>query len=153
MAYDILCLSAYHYHLPVIASHYQSTSSDILRDGICNNCTSHGLDFLSVLGGLLGDKYQFKWLVAFAIGIMGLGSFLRGFATSFATLFLFSIVIGVGIALIYPQSSQNGAICLSLRAFWDRHWSVQYWSCNGSSTGLAIAIRASFSPWTSNTSA
>ena len=61
------------------------------------------LIFLSVLGGLPGDKYQFKWLVAFAIGIMGLGSFLRGFATSFATLFLFSIVIGVGIALIYPN--------------------------------------------------
>jgi MFS family permease len=30
------------------------------------------LVFLSVLGGLLGDKYQFKWLVTLGITIMGL---------------------------------------------------------------------------------
>ena len=61
------------------------------------------LIFLSIIGGLLGEKYQFKWLVAFAIGLLGLGSFLRGFASSFATLFLFSIVIGIAIAFIYPN--------------------------------------------------
>ncbi len=61
------------------------------------------LIFLSIIGGLLGEKYQFKWLVAFAIGLLGFGSFLRGFASSFATLFLFSIVIGIAIAFIYPN--------------------------------------------------
>ncbi|MCL5067731.1 MAG: hypothetical protein M1368_05180 [Thaumarchaeota archaeon] len=30
------------------------------------------LVFLSIVGGLLGDKYQFKWLVTLGITIMGL---------------------------------------------------------------------------------
>ena len=100
------------------------------------------LVFLSVLGGLLGDKYQFKWLVALAIGIMGLGSFLRGFATSFATLLLFSIVIGVGIALIYPNLPKMVRFVFPSELSGTATGVYSTGVATGSSIGLAIA-----NPW------
>ena len=100
------------------------------------------LVFLSVLGGLLGDKYQIKWLIAFAIGIMGLGSFLRGFATSFATLLLFSIIIGIGIALIYPNLPKMVRFVFPSELSGTATGVYSTGVATGSSMGLAIA-----NPW------
>lgn len=48
--------------------------------------------------GYLGDRWPRKWLIAFGIFIWSLGTVLTGFATSFAVLLAYRVLVGVGEA-------------------------------------------------------
>src|ERR1044071_4729352 len=48
--------------------------------------------------GYLGDRFSRKWLIAFGIFVWSLGTLLTGFATGFAMLLLFRVLVGLGEA-------------------------------------------------------
>jgi len=48
--------------------------------------------------GYLGDRLSRKWLIAFGIFVWSLGTLLTGFASGFATLLLFRVLVGLGEA-------------------------------------------------------
>jgi MFS family permease len=48
--------------------------------------------------GYLGDRFSRKWLIAFGIFVWSLGTLLTGFASSFAMLLFFRVLVGLGEA-------------------------------------------------------
>src|SRR5438309_5271154 len=48
--------------------------------------------------GYLGDRFSRKWLIAFGIFVWSLGTLLTGFASGFAILLLFRVLVGLGEA-------------------------------------------------------
>src|SRR5712691_1404252 len=48
--------------------------------------------------GYLGDRLSRKWLIAFGIFVWSLGTLLTGFASGFAMLLLFRVLVGLGEA-------------------------------------------------------
>src|SRR6266702_3503888 len=48
--------------------------------------------------GYLGDRLSRKWLIAFGIFVCSLGTVLTGFATGFAMLLCFRVLVGLGEA-------------------------------------------------------
>ena len=48
--------------------------------------------------GYLGDRFSRKWLIAFGIFVWSLGTLLTGFASGFAMLLFFRVLVGLGEA-------------------------------------------------------
>src|SRR3982751_4026305 len=48
--------------------------------------------------GYLGDRFSRKWLIAFGIFVWSLGTILTGYATSFAVLLGYRVLVGLGEA-------------------------------------------------------
>ncbi|HKX63173.1 MAG TPA: MFS transporter [Verrucomicrobiae bacterium] len=73
--------------------------------------------------GFLGDRFSRKWLIAIGIFVWSLGTVLTGFATSFAELLGYRILVGVGeasyatispslISDAYPPARRNDALTI-----------------------------------------
>jgi MFS family permease len=73
--------------------------------------------------GYLGDRMKRKWLIAFGIFVWSLGTILTGFATGFASLLAFRVLVGLGeasyatispslIADTYEPAKRNNALTI-----------------------------------------
>ena len=82
-----------------------------------------GYFLTSPVFGFLGDRFSRKWLIAVGIFVWSLGTVLTGFATSFAELLWYRILVGVGeasyatispslISDAYPPARRNDALTI-----------------------------------------
>src|SRR6266404_9496685 len=73
--------------------------------------------------GYLGDRFSRKWLIAFGIFVWSLGTLLTGFATGFAMLLVFRVLVGLGeasyatispslISDAFPAGRRNNALTI-----------------------------------------
>jgi MFS transporter, Spinster family, sphingosine-1-phosphate transporter len=66
--------------------------------GLINTAFMIGYFVTAPFFGYLGDRMPRKWLIAFGIFVWSLGTVLTGFATGFASLLAFRILVGLGEA-------------------------------------------------------
>jgi len=52
--------------------------------------------------GSLGDKYSKKLLLVFGMLIQAIGIFMIAYSTSYQTIFIAAVLLGIGTALVYP---------------------------------------------------
>ena len=52
--------------------------------------------------GALGDKYSKKLLLVFGMLIQAIGIFMIAYSTSYQTIFIAAVLLGVGTAMVYP---------------------------------------------------
>ena len=78
--------------------------------------------------GYLGDRSPRKWLIAIGIFIWSLGTVLTGFASTFAVLLAYRVLVGVGeasyatispslISDTFPPEKRNNALTIFYAAF------------------------------------
>src|SRR6266545_2981345 len=91
--------------------------------GRINTIFMLGYFFTSPIFGYLGDRASRKWLIAAGIFIWSLGTVLTGYATSFAWLLAYRVLVGVGeasyatispslISDSYPPDRRNNALTI-----------------------------------------
>lgn len=91
--------------------------------GRVNTIFMVGYFVTSPVFGLLGDRLPRKWLIALGIFIWSVGTVLTGFATSFAMLLAYRVLVGVGeasyatispslISDAFPPARRNNALTL-----------------------------------------
>jgi CP family cyanate transporter-like MFS transporter len=61
------------------------------------------LAVFAIPSGFLADKFSIQKSVGIGAIIMAVGSFLRGFSTSFEMLLSFTFLYGIGFSLVYPN--------------------------------------------------
>ena len=59
--------------------------------------------FLTLIGGTVSDRIGSKWSYGMAVMLIGLGGVLRGFSGNAAMLISSTVVIGVGVAVMFPN--------------------------------------------------
>ncbi len=91
--------------------------------GRINTIFMLGYFVTSPIFGYLGDRASRKWLIAIGIFIWSLGTVLTGYATSFAWLLAYRVLVGVGeasyatispslISDSYPTERRNNALTI-----------------------------------------
>ncbi len=107
------------------------------------------LIFLSLAGGLLGDRYGYRRFVSIAIAVVALGSFLRGESSTFDELLFGSAIMGFGLALMYPnlQTMIRALFPSNLRATATGTYSSGIASGSTAAFGLTSSLLSLFGSW------
>jgi MFS transporter, Spinster family, sphingosine-1-phosphate transporter len=106
--------------LTPIATEFKVGDGDL---GRINTIFMLGYFVTSPIFGYLGDRASRKWLIAAGIFIWSLGTVLTGYATSFAWLLAYRVLVGVGeasyatispslISDSYPPARRNNALTI-----------------------------------------
>jgi len=101
--------------------------------------------FLSIPGGMLGDRFGIRWVIGLGGAICAVAGVLRITASSFGAMFVCQLGIGLSLALAFPNLPKMVAIW-----FPPREVGLATGLClTGMGVGIAaiLAIGAAFSTW------